>query len=230
MSTTSEVREASYTYEESSRTPVITLKSAMAQFPLGQVEEVGNALIERLNTLRPSRLVVDLTDLNYMGSAMVDLIVRLWNTIKDEKGHKMVVAVDGEGVLEVLELARLTDHWTMVRSREEAQKILGLRAPKPGGGATSIAGSGSGGESPILPVVAVVSIVAALCGAVLILVQSPLVPAATALGITCVAALAGLIVGTLMLLGQSLNRKIIGGVAVGLCAVAIIMALATYST
>ncbi len=231
MSTTTESRDLSYAYEESGRTPVITLKAEMAQQPLAQVEEAGNAIIERIRSLNPANLVVDLTELEYMGSAMVALIVRLWKQIKDKKGHKMVVAVRADGVLEVLELARLTEYWTITETRTEARKVLGLKAPKsgtPGSGpqqGNSVA-EPSGQESPVLFVAAVVSGVVAVCGSVV--VARALLAPAVGVGITAVAALAGLVTGTLLVLSDGPSRKVVGGIGIALSALAIILALALY--
>lgn len=232
MSTTSDVRETFYGYEEVGKTPVITLKAEMAKFPLGQVEEAGNQIIERLSILKPSNLVVDLTELDYMGSAMVALIVRLWKQIKDQRGHRMVVAVDGEYVLEVLQLARLTEHWTIVGSRDEACKELGLRTTASTPGSTGAAVDSSNEteaatSSPILMILAAVSGVASVCGAVLV-TKPTLVEPTVAVAVTGIASVVGLAVGTLLVLSPEKSRKTFGGVALGLCGLAIILALALY--
>ena len=64
-------------------------------------------------------LLLDLTNLDYIGSALVALIVRLWKTT-DEQHGRMIVINHNAAVREVLEIAGLTKVWTIVETREQA--------------------------------------------------------------------------------------------------------------
>ena len=71
--------------------------------------------------------------MNYMGSAIVALIVRVWKVVQ-AKGGKMVVLCPNPAVLEVIQLAGLDKVWTIASEPEAASKKLGLRTNHSGGG------------------------------------------------------------------------------------------------
>lgn len=122
--------ETPYRFEEADTYCTIVLLPELNQAPWDQIDSMGTAIVERMNArMGASRqkpgFIVDLSALNYMGSAMVALVVRLWKASK-EKGAKMAVVNSDPMVLEVLELAGLAQVWTIVDSREAAMKTLGV--------------------------------------------------------------------------------------------------------
>lgn len=122
--------DTSYRFEEAESHCTIVLLPELNKAPWGDIDNIGTSVVERMNAkMDASRqkpgFIVDLSALNYMGSAMVALVVRLWKASK-EKGAKMVVINNDPMVLEVLELAGLSQVWTIVGTREEALRALGV--------------------------------------------------------------------------------------------------------
>ncbi|MCH8830833.1 MAG: STAS domain-containing protein [Planctomycetes bacterium] len=95
--------ETSYRFEDFDGFSVIALLPELNKAPWAEIDGIGTALLERMERQPKPSFLIDLDALNYMGSAMVALVVRLWKSIKERNG-KMVVFNDDEMVLEVLRL------------------------------------------------------------------------------------------------------------------------------
>lgn len=137
-----------FQFEVEQNRAIVTLLPGLNEVPWADIERVGTEVLSRLHTLSSPALVVDLCQLNYMGSAQVALVVRMFKTVKERKG-KMVVANRDPMVLEVLQLAGLTKVWTMADSRESAVKMVGgsfreFTPHREGGG-----GGGGGAAAPV---------------------------------------------------------------------------------
>lgn len=140
--------DALYRFEEADDFCTVVLLPELNKAPWGDIDNIGTSVLERMNArLTAGRskpgFIVDLSALNYMGSAMVALVVRLWKAAR-EKNARMVVVNDDPMVLEVLELAGLTQVWTIVQTRQDALKTLGVSEKKP---EPAIAGGGTGARS-----------------------------------------------------------------------------------
>jgi len=124
-----------YRIEDEADYCLIELRPELNKAPWGDIDRIGTALLERMQTRmkgnkHKAAFLVDLSPLNYMGSAMVALVVRLWKSTKD-KNAQMVVVNRDENVLEVLQLSGLTQVWTIVETREEGFKALDISPKKP---------------------------------------------------------------------------------------------------
>ncbi len=184
-----------YYFEQGNGYSVISLTPQLNDAQWNDIEKVGADLLEQLGGSKSPVFIVDLSSLNYMGSAMVALIVRLWKSVKDSKG-RMVVVNREKLVYEVLELAGLHKIWVIVETREEAMKNLGVRAPvspaSSGGGTGGAVSAGSGSLHPVLVMLGSVGAIAGL--AWLFSSADPKMP----LVLTIVSALVAIIFGTLL--------------------------------
>lgn len=162
-----------YRLELENRRAIVALLPELNEVPWADIERVGSEILAKLQPLTSPNLLVDLCALNYMGSAQVALVVRMFKTVKEKNG-KMVVANRDPMVLEVLSLAGLNKVWTIVDSRERAMSMLG-------GGGSSMSSSGGGGgddreANPLPGMVAIVAAVAAAIFVVLHLANPALIP------------------------------------------------------
>ena|GEM_PF-2329184 len=141
-----ETRETPYRFEEAETHCIIELMPELNKAPWGDIDSIGTSLVDRMRVFadgkgkRSGAFLVDLSALSYMGSAMVALVVRLWKLVKEKNGKMAVVNKDAT-VLEVLRLSGLEDVWTIVESREEGFKTLGLVVRPP-------VAAGEAGTSP----------------------------------------------------------------------------------
>ncbi len=126
--------EAPYRFEEADSYCVITLLPELNQAPWGDINKIGTSLLQSMRTSMESHkkspaFLVDLSNLHYIGSAMVALVVRLWKAVKEKDGRMAVVNND-DNVLEVLRLSGLEEVWTITETREAGLKSLGIAARK----------------------------------------------------------------------------------------------------
>lgn len=134
--------DSSYQFIDHGNHQTIVLSSVLNDVPWNKIDGVGMDLSQRVQSLSKPRVIMDISALDYMGSAMVALVVRVWKVIDAQQG-KMVVVNQHEMVHQVLDLAGLTSKWEIVDSHPDALNRLGVTKPKPaepssGGG--SVAG------------------------------------------------------------------------------------------
>lgn len=218
-----------YQFEVVRGIPLVTFDESLAQAPFATVERAGTDLVERMREIGPRHLFVDLTALSYMGSAQVALIVRIWKVVKDA-GGKTVVAASAGAVREVIALARLDQHWTMVGSEEEGLRVLGVRRDDGEAAPQNLAPSVGDDSQPLPVILAVVGAAVAVLGAALTASPSSPVAPPIALGITGAAAVLGVVAGAILVLGPRTARRVAGGVSLLVCVVSLVVALALQPT
>jgi anti-anti-sigma factor len=141
--------------------------SVLAIFPLindghwGNVSQVGTEILDRLETVKAPSLIVDLSPLDYMGSAQVALLVRVWKALKKSQ-RRMVVQCPGQMVREVLTIAGLKDLWEVVETRQAALERFGIREVQ------------TGSRTVIGPMISLVALLGAGAALGLRLADSPL--------------------------------------------------------
>lgn len=107
---------------------VITFEACLADCKWGDIERVGTELKSLLTGAGNPFCLLDLSRLEYMGSSIVALLVRVWKTVQERQGS-MVVVNPNTMTKEVLEIAGLSKVWTICDSRPEAEKELAKVLP-----------------------------------------------------------------------------------------------------
>jgi anti-anti-sigma factor len=204
-----------YRFESVNGCLTVTLLPELNDKQWADIERVGTEIVARIGATPSPRVIVDLTPLSYMGSAMVALIVRLYKEVNTRSG-KMVVVNQHELVHEVLKLAGLTKLWTIVDNRQAAYSSLGIKM-------SAASGSGGGLQTGGMGIVAAGAIgtVGALLGLALQFSSSPAVPRKIAMLIDFGFAFLGLVAG-MILLNQAGNRRNLGIAFLAICALAIV--------
>jgi len=114
-----------YEYEMAKGYAVVAFNPSLGDCRWGDIEKVGAEIKERLVALDRPSFLLDLTRLEFMGSSVVALIVKLWKAAQEKEGE-MVVVNSSTMIGEVLEIAGLTRVWKIVNTHEEAEQILGV--------------------------------------------------------------------------------------------------------
>jgi anti-anti-sigma factor len=207
-----------YRFESLNGCLTITLLPELNDKQWADIERVGTEIVDRISASPSPKVLVDLTPLSYMGSAMVALIVRLYKTV-NSRGGKMVVVNQHELVHEVLKLAGLTKLWTILPNRQEAYGSLGVKAT-----AASVGGGGGGGFQPSgmgLVAAGAIGTFGTLIFLALQFSSSPIVPQKIALMIEIAFAFLGLGAG-MFLLNQTGNRRNLGIAFLAVCVLAVL--------
>ncbi|QDT65524.1 STAS domain-containing protein [Calycomorphotria hydatis] len=187
-------------FEEAERgVLVVSPRPELNDVQWADIEQIGDGILQRVQSQQRPRVVIDLLELNYMGSAMVALIVRVWKSV-DERSGKMAVANRSDLVGEVLELAGLSKKWMMVESREEAISAIG-------GGIGSGSDQSVGGGM-LMAVGAIVCAIVACIG--LVAMMEDMMAKGPAVAMLCLGGLAGIAFGGLSVAGGSGIGRILG--------------------
>jgi anti-anti-sigma factor len=112
-----------YQFHAGKRFAVVEFFQPMATCRWSEIEQIGDELKSEIGSLSNPVFLLDLSRLDFMGSSIVALIVRLWKSTQ-ELGGGMVVVNSNAMIKEVLEIAGLTRVWTIVESRDQAEKML----------------------------------------------------------------------------------------------------------
>lgn len=195
--------DAPYTLEKNRGYSVLCLFSKLNEVQWGDVQQVGNEIIPDLDAIKSPALLVDLSNLDYMGSSMVALLVRLWKAVQTKDGQ-MVVQSEEKMVTEVLSIAGLNSLWVVVATREEALHAL-KKSP---------AGSSAAAGSWVGPIIALIAAV----GASWILSeikagQPPFHDAQKSLYLLLALSAVAVIVGAITVVRNSSIPRMLGGIA-----------------
>ncbi|MBI1314383.1 STAS domain-containing protein [bacterium] len=112
-----------YQFQNGKRFAVLEFYQSLANCRWSDIEQIGDDLKAQISTLAHPVFLLDLTRLEFMGSSIVALIVRLWKATQ-ERGGGMVIVNSSTMINEVLEIAGLTQVWTVVESRAQAEELL----------------------------------------------------------------------------------------------------------
>lgn len=106
---------------------VLRLEPSMGNAAWGDIDRVGREVLASVDGQKKPAWLIDLSGLEYMGSALVALVVRVWKAVQAAGGKSVVVC--GQGMpQEVLRLAGLDKVWTITPTYEEGLKRLGISA------------------------------------------------------------------------------------------------------
>jgi len=119
-----------YEFDTSKSYALVAFNPSLGDCRWGDIELAGNEIKEKLAALDHPNFLMDLTRLEFMGSSVVALIVKLWKAVQEKDG-KMVVVNTNLMIGEVLEIAGLTGIWEIVDSHEEAEHMLGVKKFSP---------------------------------------------------------------------------------------------------
>jgi len=90
-------------------------------FRYQQLHVEANSLQRKFETKQFVNLVVDLSNLNYFGSELIGVMIRLARAVTNGNGRAAFCAPSPK-MLEVLEGMRLTKLWPIFASREDATR------------------------------------------------------------------------------------------------------------
>lgn len=113
----------------------VGLRPELNEVPWTDIERIGSGVVGRVASRDRPRVLVDLSELNHMGSAMVALVVRIWKAATEKNG-RMVVVNRSDLVGEVLTISGLAGKWTIVPSRDEALSEFGTSSAGRSAGAS----------------------------------------------------------------------------------------------
>jgi len=102
---------------------VVCTGSTYAALELQALQELGEALLCEAAHADPPRLVIDMSETEFIGSSFIELVVRAWKRIRSRDGAMALCAVR-PFCREVLSVSHLDTIWMIRTTRVEAVKAL----------------------------------------------------------------------------------------------------------
>jgi anti-anti-sigma factor len=122
------VNEAkSYQFERQPAYTRLALGAELNAFHWEDLQHSAQEILAELENGGHRAVIVDLTPLDYLGSAQLTLLVRVWKLLKG-RDTRMIVELKAPVVREVLKTAGLLNVWEVADSRVAAFQMLGLSA------------------------------------------------------------------------------------------------------
>lgn len=115
--------DALYSLTETRHRLHVALKRATSNAEWASIEAAGRAVLDEIGKRRHRRLILDLSELEYIGSSTIAFLMRIWKHVHEFKGEMLVVIAD-ERVFEIIKLSGLTKVWTIFDTLEEADQHL----------------------------------------------------------------------------------------------------------
>lgn len=137
----------------------LVLNPNLNAYHWADIERSAAEILTALESAKATAVIVDLSPLDYLGSAQLTLLVRVWKAIK-AGGGRMVVLVTAPVVREVLNTAGLSNLWEFSDSLATAYQTLGLQKDGrsrmdglwPGVGFLALAGAVAGLAASLLKI------------------------------------------------------------------------------
>jgi anti-sigma B factor antagonist len=104
---------------------VIELGTSYDSLDLDALNDAGSLLLTQAASIAPPRLVLDMSQTDFIGSTFIDLLMRTWKRLAERHGV-MVLCGLRPFCAEVLRAARLESLWPCYAAREEAIEALDL--------------------------------------------------------------------------------------------------------
>jgi anti-anti-sigma factor len=104
----------------------LALSPNLNAFHWDDVERSAAQILDHFGDARAPAVLIDLSKLDYLGSAQLTLLVRVWKAVKSRNGS-MVVHVTTPVVREVLNTAGLQSLWILAETPGAAFRALGLQ-------------------------------------------------------------------------------------------------------
>ncbi|MBD3674585.1 MAG: STAS domain-containing protein [Planctomycetaceae bacterium] len=110
--------------EEENRKLVFILKRELVNAQWDHISLVGDRILEQMEEQKKPQVMIDLSQLEHMGSSMVALLVKIWKQAEAKEGTVAFHSTH-DGINQVLDLAGLAKVWTICDERQDALDALG---------------------------------------------------------------------------------------------------------
>jgi anti-sigma B factor antagonist len=102
---------------------VIELGPCYDSLDLNALNDAGSLLLTQATSAVPPRLVVDMSQTDFIGSTFIELLVRTWKRVTERHGTMVLCGLQ-PFCAEVLRATRLETVWTCYAARNEAVEAL----------------------------------------------------------------------------------------------------------
>jgi anti-anti-sigma factor len=117
----------------SAKAPTVTIDAGVTVVTLGpeyesleetELETLKGALLQVAEGADPPLVVLDLSQLRFFGSALIEALFRVWNHLKVRPGGRLSLCGLTSYCREVVEITHLDQLWSIFETRDEAVRSL----------------------------------------------------------------------------------------------------------
>jgi len=102
---------------------IVELGARYDSLDVDSLEEAGGVLLIQAATVKPPRIVVDFSATTFIGSTLIELLIRTWRRL-DQRGGDMVLCGLTPFCAEVLHVTQLDTLWRSFPTRDEAAEAV----------------------------------------------------------------------------------------------------------
>jgi anti-sigma B factor antagonist len=103
---------------------VIMLGSEYENLEETELETLKGTLLETAERADPPLIVLDLSNLRYFGSALIESLFRAWNHLKSRPGGRLALCGLTSYCREVVEITHLDQLWSIFETRDQAVRSM----------------------------------------------------------------------------------------------------------
>ncbi len=108
---------------------ILNLASCCPRWGSEQIDEHRTSLLDQsLKVNHDQALLIDMSQVTFFGSAFIELLLQIWNNIKQKSGAKMAICCASNYCMDIITITRLDSIWTIYPSRQSAIEGLTSKA------------------------------------------------------------------------------------------------------
>jgi anti-anti-sigma factor len=120
---TSSAASSLITLSENRHRLLVTVRRESSTADWSLLEESGRTVIEQISTRKNRCVLLDLSEVDYLGSSSIAFLMRIWKHINQLDG-RMVVVISDPKVYEIIRLSGLVKIWTIFDNVKAAERQL----------------------------------------------------------------------------------------------------------
>ncbi len=91
---------------------VLHLAACSSRWGADQIDKHRAALLEQSCQIKPGQsLLIDMTSVEFFGSAFIELLLQIWNGVKQNEGSKMALCGASNYCMDIITVTRLDSIW-----------------------------------------------------------------------------------------------------------------------
>ena len=109
--------------EKQDQAVILVPQRDLREFEFGEIEDEGSDVLRMIDQGEAQSVIVDFQKTDYYGSTALSFFVKLWKRVR-ANGGKMAFCNVSAHELEILEMTKLDNLWSLCSTRDEALRDI----------------------------------------------------------------------------------------------------------
>lgn len=107
--------------EQEQAVTILNLAACSERWGSDQIEKYRDALLDQSLKIKPDQsLLIDMQAVQFFGSAFIELLLQLWNNVKQKSGSSMALCGASNYCMDIITITRLDSIWPIYADRAAA--------------------------------------------------------------------------------------------------------------